>query len=124
MTKQFELEKIVKDWYFSNPNVTLKDASDEFNIAYDTIRDWSDRGGWTTKREGLATIEMTAEVKDQADAIRNVIFQKIVLGELEAKDLSELVKSWKSMAAITTQNTESEEFIDRDELTELLGETD
>lgn len=125
MSDNFKMSDIVKDWYFNNPNSTIRDAAEEFGIPRETVKNWCDAGGWVTKRASIDTKNAVDSVKEQADHIRLVLYEKITSTEMSADDLSELVKAWKSMAAISSTKQEgAETTMDRDDVMDLIRETD
>jgi len=114
----------VREWYFNNPSVTLKEAADEYGVPYETVRMWSSEGGWRIKRiVGSDLSDLAENVRTQADGIRLILFEEILAGSHGAKDLNELVRAWKSLVTIGDSGDDSE-YVDRDELSEMLSETD
>lgn len=114
MAEKVEIKDRAFDWYVSNPLATLRDVSEEFEIPYETVRDWSKSEGWVSKRVMMGHTPSDQIVR-QAEGIRAVIYEAIVGG---GRDLPELVKAWKSTIDIQPP-AEQEETIDRDR---LLGE--
>lgn len=115
----------VREMYFNNPSMTLKEAADEYGVPYDTAKMWSKDEGWRVKRIiGGQLSGLSETVETQAEGIRLVLFEEILTGMHDAKDLNELVKAWKSLVTIGEREQEDSEYIDRDELAEMIGASD
>jgi len=112
MADKVDIKDRAFDWYTNNPLATLKDVGEEFNIPYETVRDWAKNEGWVSKRV-MRGISHPDQVIRQAEGIRNVLYEAIVSGD--ARDLPDLVKAWKSTMDIQAPK-EEEEFVDRDSL--------
>ncbi len=113
MADQVEIKDRAFDWYLENPLATLRDVSDEFDIPYETVRDWSKRDGWVTKRVMRGSVPPDQVVR-QADGIREVLFEAILSSD-DLRGLPDLVKAWNSTLSVTSP-PEREETIDRDSL--------
>lgn len=125
MADPVDLKDRVEQWYFDNPQCSIKEASEEFSLPYETVREWASNESWRTKRIIQdSALDLPDDVKLQANGIRMVLFEKIILGENDAKDLSELVKSWKSLLSVAPEDAD-DDYLDRDEIAKILNdETD
>lgn len=115
MAESIDLKDRAFGWYLEHPLATLRDVAIEFEIPYDTVRDWSSNEGWVNRR---AIKENTSDDKvvAQAGGIRDVLYETIV-GDVSTSALVELVRAWKSITDIKPPKQE-EEFYDRDSLLE------
>lgn len=103
------------NWFLANPYVTLKMVASQFDVEYETVRDWAKTESWVTKRVLEQNADPSEEVTDQARGIRNVLYEAILSGEADAQDLAELVRSWKSLVPIRASKND-ETVVDRDSL--------
>lgn len=126
MAEPINLKDRVRQWYFENQTMKLSDAAEEFGIPYETVRDWGKKESWRVKRIIDSNVgSIPKDIRTQADGIRFVLFEHIMSGEYDAKDLNELVKAWKSMVGVSEQpDSEDSDYVDRDELMEMLNEAD
>lgn len=113
MADPVEIKDRALEWYLRNPLAALRDVSEEFDIPYETVRDWSKQGGWVTKRVMRGAVP-PERILRQADGIREVLFDEITSSE-HTRELPDLVKAWKSTLDIHAP-AEKEETIDRDSL--------
>ncbi len=100
------------EWYIGNQLATLRDVGEEFDIPYETVRDWAKSEGWVTKRVMYGRAPADGVVR-QAEGIRHVLYEEIVSGD--ARDLPDLVKAWLSTMSVQAP-PEKKETIDRDSL--------
>jgi hypothetical protein len=122
MSSAVSQKEQVHDWFLNNPNADYRDAASEFEIPYDTVKEWGKTEGWYRER---ALLHPESEnIGEQAERLRGVVASRIMEeGEtLHAKDLSELVKSWTALAAFAPPVEEEGE--DREAILDLLNETD
>lgn len=116
-----ERRDVARQFYIDHPDLTLRDVSEQLDISFNTIRDWSSSERWSSLRNiELLKAKLPDDVLEQASAIRLVLFSKILDPELcSAGDLAALVKSWMSTLSISKQE-EAEETLDREELEALI----
>lgn len=114
MADKVEIKDRALEWYMENPLAILRDVSEEFEIPYETVRDWAKNEGWVSKRVLRGTTPPD-QVLRQAEGIRNVLYESIISGR--AGDLPDLVKAWKSTMDIQAR-PEEETLVDRDSLIE------
>lgn len=112
MADSVDIKDQAFDWYIENRLATLRDVSEEFDIPYETVRDWAKNEGWVTKRV-IRGRPPADEVVRQADGIRSVLYEEIVSGD--ARDLPDLVKAWLSTMTVQAP-VEKDETVDRDSL--------
>lgn len=115
------LKDQVHDWFLSNLNADYRDAANEFDVSYDTVKEWGKTEGWYRER-GLLHPE-SDDIGRQADRLRGVVANRIMEDgeDVHAKDLSELVKSWTALAAFSPPPEEEGE--DREAILDHLNET-
>jgi hypothetical protein len=119
MADSVNLKDRVRDWYFSNDNVTAKDLAEHFDIPYETARIWIKKGAWIVKKamRDYRMDDLPDDIIMQASGIRLVLYKAITGGEHAAEDLQTLVETWLKLVAI---GGEEEEDLDRDALLEEL----
>lgn len=122
MSTQVKQRDQAHDFFLSNSTATYMDVAKEFEIPYDTIKEWGKTEGWYFERTLLNP--ESADISDQAERIRGVVFFRILEdGDgMMAKDLSELVKSWAALAGFSRPPEEEGE--DRESLLDGINETD
>ena len=100
-----------REWYISNPLATLKDVSAAFEIAYETVRDWSRDEGWSSQRtmKGKGDDE---QIVLQAAGMRDVLYEEIMSGDLSPGEKADLVKTWLALRDIK-KPPEREDTVDR-----------
>ncbi|NIV10412.1 MAG: hypothetical protein GWN62_03685 [Aliifodinibius sp.] len=119
MAESVTLKERIRDWYFSNDNVTARDVSEHFDIPYETARIWIRDGAWIVKKtmRDYKMDDLPDDILTQASGIRLVLYKAITGGEHLAEDLQTLVETWLKLVAIGGDNNED---LDRDALLEEL----
>jgi hypothetical protein len=112
MAESVEIKGRALKWYIENPLATLRDVGEEFDIPYETVRDWGKNESWVSKRVLRGTTP-SDQVLKQAEGIRIALYEEILSGS--NRDLPNLVKAWKSTMDIQAA-PEEEETVDRDTL--------
>lgn len=108
-------------WFMENHLATYKDVSEKFDIPFDTVYMWGKQESWQRKRrESDAYKNYAPGVDSQAEQIRLVIFESIVNETFgDAKECSDLVKSWLSLVRFSVNDGKEEEF-DQNELLDAI----
>lgn len=114
MAEKVDTQDRARDWYIANPLATLRDVAEEFDMPYETVRDWSKNQGWHSQRILKGQIE-DGQILLQAAGMRDVLYEEVVSGDLGAREKTEVVKAWLSLLRVR-QPVETEETFDRDSL--------
>lgn len=119
MATPVKLKDEVKEWFMQDPTRSFRNCANQFDVPYETIRDWGRKENWYRERLRHSELgELPESVGEQAEAIRLVLVRRIVLGlDLDSDSLSELIKSWHS---IVTIRSSEEPGVDRDSLLENI----
>lgn len=113
--KDITLQEQARRLYLSNPDVTIKDVSDEFGIPYETVRDWSKKESWYVRRGLIDLSGLDDDIFAQASMIRKRLFEEIIGGRHSGKDVVALTESWRSLIGI---NEPPPDTYDRDSILE------
>lgn len=112
-----------RQYYLDHPSLTLRDTSEALDIPFNTIRDWSAEDRWSVVRNlRVLQEELSGDVLDQANAIRLVLFSRILEPTLESGQMASLVKAWMSMLSIGKKKEGDTERVDRDALDRAIAE--
>lgn len=115
MAEHVETKDRARDWYIENPLATLKDVATEFDIPYETVRDWSKGEGWHSLRITRGKVVDDEQTILQAAGMRDVLYEEVVSGSLDSKEMSEAVKAWLSLLKVRSP-PDRKEMVDRDTL--------
>lgn len=114
MAEKVDTKDRAREWYIENPLATLRDVATEFDVPYETVRDWSKSEGWQSQRILKGTID-DEQIMLQASGMRDVLYEEVVSGTLSAGEKADMVKAWLSLLKVR-QPPEAEETFDRDTL--------
>jgi hypothetical protein len=115
MATPVEFKDEIKEWFMQDPMRSLRNCADQFDVPYETVRDWGKKEKWYRERLRRSDLgELPEDVGEQAEAIRLVLVRRIIQG-IDSDSLSELIGSWLSIVAIRGQE---EPGVDRDSLLE------
>jgi transposase-like protein len=122
MAESVELKDRAREYYASNPNVTIEETAEEFGISFETARDWAQTYSWVAERRKRRDVT-DDNILSQAAGIRKVLYNMITDEEQTAGNIVELVKAWKSTITIQAPAEKEEEY-DPSDLLSMLNEAD
>jgi uncharacterized protein YjcR len=114
MAEKVETKDRAREWYIDNPLATLRDVAAEFDLPYETVRDWSRNEGWHSRRVIQGEID-DEQITLQAAGMRDVLYEEIVSGNLGSGEKADMVKAWLSLLKVR-RPPEQDDTIDRDSL--------
>ena len=119
MAESVDTKDRARQWYIDNPIATLRDVATQFDIPFETVRDWSKNEGWQSLRILRGGVE-DGQILLQAGGMRNVLYEEITSGSVEPKELPNMVKAWLALLQVR-EPPPKDETIDRDELLNTLS---